>query len=44
MTVDGDTTFPELDQHDWREVSRCRHEASEHDSVGYSFVVFERMQ
>jgi dihydrofolate reductase len=43
MTVDGDTTFPELDKLEWRETSRCRHEASEHDSVDYSFVVFERV-
>jgi dihydrofolate reductase len=42
LSVDGDTSFPDLDPRQWREVSRTRHAAGERDSADFSFVVLER--
>ena len=39
----GDTTFPEFDKKEWREVSRERHGAGPKDSADFSFVVLERI-
>jgi dihydrofolate reductase len=40
---DADTWFPELDESQWREVSREAHEAGPHDDHAFSFVVLERV-
>lgn len=40
--VEGDAYLPQIDWTAWREVFRERHEASENNPYGYSFVVFER--
>lgn len=39
---DGDTTFPDYEEDDWREVSREKHGADERNPHAYSFVVLER--
>lgn len=42
--AEGDAYFPEIDDADWREISRERHEAGPNDSADYSFVVLERKE
>jgi dihydrofolate reductase len=42
LSVDGDTSFPDLDPRQWREVSRTRYRAGDRDSADFSFVVLER--
>lgn len=39
---EADTWFPELDRHEWREVSRERHEAGPKDDHAFSLVVLDR--
>jgi dihydrofolate reductase len=41
-TVDGDVTFPEFDESDWREVRREAHPASEGDDHAFIFRVLDR--
>jgi dihydrofolate reductase len=41
--IEGDTTFPALDEAEWREVSREKCPRGEKDSHETSFVVFERV-
>ncbi|WP_419254763.1 dihydrofolate reductase [Caulobacter sp. ErkDOM-YI] len=41
-TVDGDVTFPEFDEADWREVRREAHPASEGDDHAFIFRVLDR--
>jgi len=41
-TVDGDVTFPEFDESDWREVRREAHPASEGDDHAFVFRVLDR--
>lgn len=41
--IEGDTTFPELDPAEWREVLREKCPRGEKDSHGTSFVVLERI-
>ena len=41
-SVEGDTTFPELDEDEWRLVSRSDHEPDENNPWPYSFLVYER--
>lgn len=43
ISPEGDTWFPELDDAEWREVSRERHEPGLKDSAPYSFVILERI-
>jgi dihydrofolate reductase len=40
---EADTWFPELEQDQWREVFRERHEAGPNDDHAFSFVVLERV-
>jgi dihydrofolate reductase len=40
--VDGDTTFPDLDDDEWRVVSREDHDADERNPYPCSFFVYER--
>jgi dihydrofolate reductase len=42
--IEGDTTFPNLDMKQWRDVSREKCERGENDSHDTSFVVFERVR
>ena len=42
--IEGDAHFPELNPHEWKEVSREKHAADEANPFAYSFVVFERME
>lgn len=42
LAVDGDTSFPELDEADWRETARQRHQAETEDGPAYSFVTLDR--
>lgn len=39
---DGDTTFPDYEKADWREVSREQHDSDERNPHAYSFLIFER--
>ncbi len=43
-TVEGDTTFPELDVQEWREVKREEHPADAEHQYAYTFLVYERRQ
>lgn len=40
--VEGDATFPDLDQGDWRLVDSERHEANEKNEHAFSFETWER--
>jgi dihydrofolate reductase len=39
---EGDTFFPELDSHEWKEVSRERFPADEENKYAYSFITLDR--
>jgi dihydrofolate reductase len=39
----GDTTFPDFDRKDWREVRNVRQPRDERDSADYSLLVLERV-
>jgi dihydrofolate reductase len=39
---DGDTLFPELNQQEWREISREKHRLNDGDGLEYHFVVLDR--
>lgn len=41
-SFDGDASFPELNEWEWREISREKHEADGENGFGYSFVLLER--
>ncbi|MEQ8666444.1 MAG: dihydrofolate reductase [Rhodospirillales bacterium] len=43
MTVDGDTTFPEMPASQWREVSRDDRDPEQEGDPGLSFVILERI-
>ncbi|MCW8844354.1 MAG: type 3 dihydrofolate reductase [Gammaproteobacteria bacterium] len=43
-SIEGDTWFPEIDSATWREITRERHAADEHNALAYSFVTLERRQ
>ena len=38
---DGDTLFPELNQPEWREISREKHQLNDGDGLEYHFVVLD---
>lgn len=38
----GDTTFPEVDFSEWKEVKRIDNEPDEKNKYSYSFVIFEK--
>ncbi|MFA7555972.1 MAG: type 3 dihydrofolate reductase [Spongiibacteraceae bacterium] len=42
--IEGDALFPELDNRQWREVSRENFQAVKPNPFDYSFVVFDRIQ
>ena len=39
---DGDTLFPELNQQEWREISREKHRLNDGGGLEYHFVVLDR--
>jgi dihydrofolate reductase len=39
---DGDTLFPELNQQEWREISREKHRLNDDNGLEYHFVVLDR--
>jgi len=39
---EGDTTFPEINFNEWKEVKRIDHEADKNNDYPYSFVIFEK--
>jgi dihydrofolate reductase len=39
---DGDTLFQELNQQEWREISREKHRLNDDDGLEYHFVVLDR--
>jgi dihydrofolate reductase len=41
--IEGDTTFPEFDQSEWRLVEREDHDADERNPYPYSFIVYEKI-
>jgi dihydrofolate reductase len=43
ITPEGDTHFPDINQGEWREISRESHEPDEKNEFAYSFVVLERI-
>lgn len=40
--VEGDVTFPELSDEDWKEVERARHPADELHAYAFTFLTFDR--
>ena len=40
---DGDTWFPEWDEHEWKEVGREHHPADERHAHAFDYVTFERV-
>jgi dihydrofolate reductase len=42
--VNGDTYFPDFNEHQWREISRERHEADAKHPYAYTFLVYDRRQ
>jgi dihydrofolate reductase len=40
--VEGDTYFPAIDGHIWREIGRSEHQPAAGDEVGFAFVTYER--
>ena len=42
--VNGDTYFPDFNQHQWQEISRERHEADDKHAYAYTFLVYDRKQ
>ena len=42
LSVEGDTSFPELSVHEWTEVAREDHVAGDKDTADFSFVVLDR--
>jgi dihydrofolate reductase len=43
MAVDGDTYFPVLNSHDWREVAVERHPQGPNDSAAFALRTFDRI-
>lgn len=41
-TVDGDAVFPAIDQHEWEEIDRVKHEADEKNEFAYSFITMKK--
>jgi len=41
---EGDTTFPEIDQRIWKEVSRVDHPEDEKHAYSFSFLKYERIK
>lgn len=41
--IEGDASFPDLDEKEWLEYSREDHEKGEKDSHDYSFIVLDRL-
>lgn len=41
--IEGDTSFPLLDTHNWQEIERERFEADEKNQYAYSFLTLERI-
>jgi dihydrofolate reductase len=41
--VPGDTFFPDIDRHQWQEVSREAHVADERNQFDYTFIVLNRL-
>lgn len=42
-TFSGDTFFPELDHHEWKEIERIDHHADANNAYPYSFIRLERI-
>lgn len=42
QNVNGDALFPVLDQQQWEEVERVRHEPDEKNAIAYSFVTMRK--
>jgi dihydrofolate reductase len=42
--VDGDTRFPEIDAHDWREIERIGGKADDDNDYDYEFITLERVR
>lgn len=42
-TLDGDTYFPEIDTHAWKEVSRLHHPADDRHRYPFDFVIYEKV-
>ncbi|MDB4978801.1 MAG: diacylglycerol kinase [Candidatus Peribacteria bacterium] len=41
--IDGDTTFPELPDAEWKEISREEHQQDEQHAYAYTFLQYERI-
>lgn len=44
VEVPGETTFPPLNEHEWREVHRKKHQADERHAYEYTFVELEKIK
>lgn len=42
--IEGDTRFPEIDQSQWKEVSRKHHPADQRHAYAFDIVVYDRIQ
>jgi dihydrofolate reductase len=42
--LDGDVFFPEIDPHDWTEISREHHEKDQDNEYNFDFVVYDRIK
>jgi dihydrofolate reductase len=40
--IDGDVFFPEVDENEWKEVSREEHDADQEHQDAFTFLVYER--
>lgn len=42
--VDGDTYFPEIDQSQWKEVSRTHHPADERHAYAFDIAIYDKIK
>lgn len=41
--IDGDTFFPEINQSEWKEISRQQHPADDKHAYAFDFVVYDKI-
>ncbi len=40
---EGDTYFPEIDHHEWKEIERIKGNPDDNVKITYDFVTYEKM-
>lgn len=43
QAFEGDTYFPEIDHHEWKETERIKGNHGEEEKLNYDFVTYEKM-